>query len=112
MIKKIKELNLSKIDYATISMFLIGYLLSLFDTKIQEPIQVFTSSISNGWFTFNYVILFLIIWLSVKVLMKEAKRYTTIKPKYYPIKSLFLGYFLGFITSVSNIFVIVLFSKF
>ncbi len=107
-----QNLKLTKTDYLTLLFFFIGYIFCLNDKVISNSFAMIAKELSSGFFALTYIILFFLIFLSLKIIVKEAKNYKENKSKYFPIKAIFIGYFLGLLTSISNEFILELFSRF
>lgn len=109
MIKLLK--NITKTEWIIITCFLIGYFLGI--SSSNENIKIIFERIDTIYLIGLNIIYFLFIYLIFRMIKKSYKYFLTkdnskIQLIIASFKNLFFGYFLGSVTLVGNVFIIVL----
>lgn len=108
--------KLKKQDIATILIFITGFILAVADIKMFHVFTDVLSKLSTWKFWLLYVIMFIFVLYTVKLFIKIGEQYRLLVNNkilsFKSLKILLLGYYLGFLVSFSNAFIVVMFNKY
>ena len=109
----LKKLN--KFDIITILIFSIGMLMSILDKTILNGSVKVLSQLPDLSFVIAYLVLVIFLFFTVKLFIKVVSllrlKKDDNKNSIKAVQLLFIGYYIGFLISLTNAFIIVTFNN-